>query len=97
MRGTALLRAMRAACELSPARHPLSRALQRSGWDARASGPVMVLGVTKAHANKIRASGHHTPSSDCSTPNVEAPAGRAPTLNSPLNGPRFWAEFEFNF
>jgi len=62
----------------------------------------MVLGFAKAHANKIRAIGHHTPSSDCSTPNapVEAPAGRAPTLNfhyTLLKGPRFLAEFEFNF
>jgi len=78
MRGTALLRAMRAAYELTPARHPLSRAqpaLHRSGWDARAGGPVMVLGVAKAHANKIRANGHRTPSSDCSTPNAP---GRGP-------------------
>jgi hypothetical protein len=78
MRGTALLRAMRAACELTPARHPLSRAqpaLQQSGWDARANGPVMVLGVAKAHANKIRTNGHRTPSRDCSTPNAP---GRGP-------------------
>jgi len=45
-------------------------ALERSEWDARASGPVMVLGVTKAHVNKIRANGHRTPSSDCSSPNA---------------------------
>ena len=90
MRGTALLHAMRAACELTPARHPLSRAqpaLQWSGWDARASGPVMVLGVAKAHANKIRANGHRTPSRDCSTPPVEAPAGRAPTFTTHFERP----------
>jgi len=50
-------------------------ALQRSGWDACASGPVMALGVAKAHANKFRANGHHTPSSDRSTPNTP---GRGP-------------------
>jgi len=79
MRGTALLRAMRAACELTPAWHHLScaqPALQQSGWDARASGPVMVLGVAKAHTYKIRANGHHTPSSGCSTPNA---SGRGPS------------------
>jgi len=103
MRGTALLRAMQAACELTPAWHPLScaqPALQRSGWDARASGPVMVRGVAKAHANKIRASGHHTPSSNCSTPNAP---GRGPSRTRShfhytlLKGPRFLVEFEFNF
>jgi len=59
----------------NPCLIPPQPALQRSGWDARASGPVMVLGVAKAHANKIRASGHRTPSSDCSTPNAP---GRGP-------------------
>jgi len=70
MRGTVLLRAMRAACEITPAWHPLSRAqpaLQWSGWDARTSGPVMALRVAKAHANRIRVNGHRTPSSDLST------------------------------
>jgi len=65
-------------CLTPPFLTPLSRAqpaLKRSGWDARASGPVMVLSVAKAHANKIRVNGHHTPSSDCSTPNA---TGRGP-------------------
>ena len=80
MWGNALLRAMRAACKLTPAWHPLSRAQpapQRSGWDARARGPVMALRVAKAHANKIRANGHCTPSSENSTRNAP---GRGPSL-----------------
>jgi len=35
----------------------------------------MALRVAKAHANKIRANGHHTPSSNHSTPNAP---GRGP-------------------
>jgi len=61
MRGPALLRAMRAACELTPDWHPNAR-LQRSRWDARAISPVTALRVANAHASKIKANGQRTPS-----------------------------------
>jgi len=82
-RGTALLRAMRAACKPTPTWHPDSRpqpALQRSGWDARASGLMMALRVANAHARSGLMLVVRPPASALlpTTP-IAAPAGRAPT------------------
>jgi len=60
---------MRANPRLTPHFHA-QLALQRSEWDARASGPGMALRVVSAHANKIRANGRRMRSSDRSTPNA---------------------------